>query len=182
MSLDLLRVEIVKVAKSYVGQREKRNNAGFQDPEFEKKMRAIGFQTGHPWCAYFVELVWTEAYSIINSQALPHLKEFFSGSVMTTRNNFRSEKAQKFGYRYVTVNPEPGDLVVWQSSRNAGQGHIGIYETNAGSQFFKSIEGNTNAAGGREGEVVARKNRSSAINRGTSLILRGFIKPAIIAA
>lgn len=182
MSLDLLRVEIVKVAKSYVGQREKRNNAGFLDPEFERKMRAIGFQTGHPWCMYFPELVWIEAYEKFNPEAIPFLKEFFSGSVMRTRNNFRSEKAQKLGFRYVTSNPEPGDLVIWENARNSAQGHGGIYEISSGSQFFKSIEGNTNAAGGREGEVVARKNRSSAINRGNSLILRGFIKPTIIAA
>ena len=53
---------IIGIAKGYLGQKEVPGNKGFQDKDFEKKMRQVGFYTGAPWCAFFVKLVYGEAY------------------------------------------------------------------------------------------------------------------------
>lgn len=180
-SIELLRAEIVKVAESAVGEREKRNNSGFINPEFEKQMREVGFQTGHAWCAYFVEYVWVGGYKEINPAMMEHLKRLFSGSVMATRNNFRSKSAQDLGFRF-SETAKPGDLAVWQSLNNRAFGHIAIVtsEVTSRTEFFTTIEGNTNDDGGREGIEVARKRRRNEIGRRAPLVLLGFINLAVI--
>lgn len=180
-SIDQLRQLAVDIAEGYVGQREKKNNGGFLNANFEKKMRSIGFQTGHAWCAYFTELIWVEAYTAVNPSMLPHLKKLFSGSVMATRNNFRSETAKSLGFMFSST-AKPGDLAVWQSRANKTQGHIAIVTeaVTDKTKLFSTIEGNTNSAGGREGIEVARKCRKYAIGESASLILLGFITMAVI--
>ena len=54
--------KIVEIAMNYLGQEEVSGNMGFEDDEFEKKMKAVGWEKGQAWCAYFAELVWKEAY------------------------------------------------------------------------------------------------------------------------
>lgn len=180
-SIELLRAEIVKVAESAVGEREKKNNGGFINPEFEKQMREVGFQTGHAWCAYFAEWGWVGGYRSVNPAMLDHLKRLFSGSVMATRNNFRSKSAQDLGFRF-SETAKPGDLAVWQSLNNKAFGHIAIVtsEVTSKTEFFTTIEGNTNDSGGREGIEVARKRRRNAIGRRAPLVLLGFINLAVI--
>jgi len=175
-----LRKVIVATANSYVGKREKKNNGGFLDPQFEREMRSIGFQTGHAWCMYFVELVWRKAYRVINAIADAELHKLFSASVMQTRNNFVNA-GKKFGFK-LSQTGEPGDIVIWQSRKNKSLGHTGILTTTVtkNSKDFNTIEGNTNASGGREGIEVARKYRM--IKSSGDLQLIGFISPVIIEA
>lgn len=173
-----LRNEIVKVATSYVGKKEKKNNGGFLDPQFEREMRSIGFQTGHAWCMLFVEMVWRKAYKIWNAIADTEMNKLFSASVMQTRNNFVNA-GKKHGFK-LSQTGEPGDIVIWQSRRNRALGHTGILTTSVtkNSKDFNTIEGNTNASGGREGVEVARKYRM--IKSSGNLQLIGFISPVII--
>ncbi len=56
-------------------------------------------------------------------------------------------------YGEITEKAVKGDIVVFTFS------HIGIVESNAGS-MIKTIEGNTDTKGNREGVEVAWKNRS----------------------
>lgn len=158
--------DIVKIAESYIGQREKPNNSGFVDPKFEKKMKAVGWASGQAWCAYFAELVWKEAGQDVS---------FFSASAFKTYLNY--EATGKKG----SSTPVPGALVVWRSMKNgvAGwTGHIGVV-TEANIAAFKAIEGNTNAIGGREGVEVAKKDRSFKWQVNTGLQLVGFIHPEL---
>ena len=37
---------VIEVAKSYIGQKEIKGNKGFEDKVFEKRMKAVGFQSG----------------------------------------------------------------------------------------------------------------------------------------
>lgn len=53
----------------------------------------------------------------------------------------------------IKANAVKGDIVVFTFS------HIGIVESNNGDTF-KTIEGNTNSRGSRDGGGVERKNRS----------------------
>lgn len=173
-----LRNEIVKVATSYVGKKEKKNNGGFLDPQFEREMRSIGFQTGWAWCMLAVELVWRKAYRIWNPAGDLVLHKLFSASVVQTRNNFVNA-GEKFGFKLLQTG-EPGDIVIWQSRKNPGFGHAGILATTVtkNSKDFNSFEGNTNASGGREGVEFARKYRM--IKSSGDLQFIGFISPVII--
>lgn len=158
-----------EVAIKYLGQTEKAGNMGFNDGAFEEKMRAVGFQDSHAWCAYFSELVFKEA--IPDNQDLDRL---FSASAVQTFENFA-----KAGYP-VSMQPAIDTLVVWQSHKEGlplRTGHVGVVcsvnEKDIG--VFESVEGNTNDKGGREGYIVAR--RPHRVNPGvqTGLRILGFI-------
>lgn len=171
--LDKLRVEIVSVAKKYIGQKEISGNLGFNDKLFEDKMKKVGFQKGFAWCSLFAELVYKEAYNTISNSLLGKLEKLFSASVMTTRNNFVSQ------YGKLKLEGLPGDLVIWQNIKNPGTGHIAILSSPATKslKYFNSIEGNTNGAGSREGDSVLEKQRLYTFEPTGSLKLLGFISP-----
>lgn len=161
---------IVKIATSYIGQREITGNQGWRDKAFEAKMKATGWLPGHAWCAYFTELVWIEAY-----KGTDHAKRFtalFAPSATATYDNFCGSQFYVTGTR-----PKPGALAVWRQG-TGWKGHIGIVEAIVDRQTFTSIEGNTNASGAREGVAVARKRRKVVLNGlGPGLNLIGFIYP-----
>lgn len=160
---------IEQIALSYLGQTEKSGNMGFNDPAFERKMTAVGFQKKQAWCAYFTELVAKEAYP----EKFEELDSLFSASAVQTFRNFRDA-----GYP-IRELPEPGALAIWQRMKNGKatwQGHAGIVVSFSGTRF-ESVEGNTNDHGGREGYIVARHSHEvRKVREGLQVL--GFIKVA----
>lgn len=159
--------KVVEIAKSYIGKTETVNNSGFTDKEFESKMKETGWSKSLSWCAFFTELVWKEAMP----EHKDELNKLFSGSATATYKNFDLSDNWKTG-----ATPKPGALAVWRYG-NGWQGHIGIV-TEVTATTFKSVEGNTNDKGGREGYIVALKNRvikGKYQPKGLNLI--GFVYP-----
>lgn len=158
---------IVSIAKKYIGQTEKPNNAGFTSAEFEKKMKAVGFIPSQSWCAYFCELVYKEAMPQLSLE----LDKLFSASATKTYDNFK-----KAGY-VISGKPSPGALAVWQYG-SSWKGHIGIVTEIRSEKMFMSVEGNTNDKGGREGYIVAERARMlDQPLSSVGLNLLGFIYP-----
>jgi hypothetical protein len=155
-----------------VGQEEIRGNLGFKEERFQELMEAMGWEKGQAWCAYFGELVWKLAYSRQNGLFVSRLDKLFSASAVTTFKNFK-----KAGWPVHTgKNPKPGSLVVWQTYKNGKKywtGHVGIYV----EKPFRTIEGNTNNDGSREGYKVAEKTRTFNYGSKSGLVLLGFIEP-----
>ena len=150
---------MVSIARKYLGQKEKPHNSGFYDKDFEVKMKEAGWVESWPWCAFFVILVLKEA----------KIKIKWSGSCVRfwEKNEDRQTSDIKEGY-----------IVVWQKYKDGNpttKGHIGIV-TEAGSNHFKSIEGNTNREGHREGEVVREQLHGYNWHEKNGLRLLGFIK------
>lgn len=169
-----LQQEIVRIARSYVGRRETRNNSGFQDEIFEEKMRLTGWQAGEPWCAYFAELVVREAAAGLKLESIrATVAKAFSGSATQTLRNCRETP----GF-VIAQEPEPGDVAIWQFGKG-WQGHAGIVTEVNGKGVFTTVEGNTNSEGGREGVEVALKRRKTGQPfSAKSLNLIGFIRIA----
>lgn len=162
--------KVVEIAQKYIGQKETINNSGFKDSDFEDRMEKCGWKPGQAWCAYFAELVWKEAYP--DKQDLDKL---FSGGAVATYTNFAKDSDY-----IVDKIPEPGAVVIWQYYRNSvpqWTGHAGIVISSDGLNIY-TVEGNTNAQGGREGIEVAQKFRSlDFVPKQHGLVLKGFIKP-----
>jgi hypothetical protein len=141
------------------------------DPSFEAKMKAVGWKPTDAWCCYFAELVAKEAFG--PGEKWNALDRLFSPNCQATYANFSQSKMFKVG-----KVARPGSLAVWRMG-TTWKGHIGIVETittTAGKvTSFTCIEGNTNAAGSREGTHVLRKNRRALFGRGAGLNLIGFI-------
>lgn len=167
-----LTEKIITVAESYIGQREKPNNSGFINPDFEKKQKAMGWLKGQSWCAYTGELIWHEAFAELEPDTIPLLNKYFSGSAVQSYKNFKESPEFK-------VRPEPvlGGILVWRHG-DGEMGHMGCCVSIMDSNHVGSVEGNTNAAGGREGIEVALKQRALNLPHSkTGLNYLGCIQP-----
>ncbi len=167
---------IVSVSMAHVNQQETKNNSGFKDPNFEKKMKWVGWLKGHPWCSYFVELVYKEAnIKTSNSKEIEALLDsLFSGSVAKTFNNFKTFIAKNNKFFKISNTPKKGSIVIWRSKTNPLFGHTAVIVDVKSNNEFVTVEGNTNDEGGREGyEVAVRKRNMS----GNGYKLVGFIEP-----
>lgn len=166
----------VEVAMKYVGQKELAGNVFSDSTDFGKKLHAVGQKDGDPWCALFCELVFKEAYP----EQFKQLDKLFSASAVQTYKNF-TNKEKGSGYSE-NFKPEVGNLVIWQMMKEGvpqWQGHAGIVisvEAHPNDWIFKSVEGNTNDAGGREGVTVAIKDRKHLAKVWNGLKVLGFIR------
>jgi len=159
---------VIDVARKYIGQTEKPGNMGFNDAAFEKKMQAVGFQKKQAWCSYFSELCFKEAYP----ELADHLDKLFNASAVQTFKNFEAA-----GYEISQV-PVPGTLVIWQHYVNGKaqwQGHAGVCVSARLPHDFGTVEGNTNDGGGREGYIVAARDRKLVRNIQNGLRVLGFV-------
>lgn len=161
--------KIIEVAESYLGQNEKPGNAGFINKDFDKKMRAVGFYTGAPWCGFFAMLCWKEAGQDI--------------SILSPSSYKLIDKATKA--KNWNVKPVTGAVVVWAIFKNGQRqpkGHIGIVtDVNEDGVNYTTIEGNTTDKGGREGITVAKRFRHLTPDKWETkdgLRLMGFIYPS----
>jgi len=165
--------KIIKAkAISFIGQEEILGNLGFKDSEFQDYMETVGWEEAQAWCAYFAELVWKLAYAEIDSTYINILDKLFSGSAVATYGNFSKSD---FG---TSMEAGIGDVVIWQKYKHGKphwSGHAGIVVDIINDDTYKTVEGNTNDKGGREGYIVSEKE-CDYNNRGT-LRLKGFIKP-----
>lgn len=146
-------MRVIQIAKSYLGEKEKSGNQGFVNASIEKKMIADGWKNGEPWCCYAMEMIYEDAYP-------EYEKEFdrlFSGHCITTLKNFKAA-----GY-IISSKPVLGSLMVMQQFKNnvsTTNGHIGLVCEILLDDKWKSIEGNTNSNGSREGDSFQEKTRS----------------------
>lgn len=172
------------IGAKYLGQTEKAGNMGFNDPEFEKKMIAVGFHKRDSWCSYFQEMIHKEAYP----ERLKELDRLFSANSYLTFHNF---KAAGHDIREGEgMMPAIDWLVVWQQIKdgvpvNRGTekapiypGHIGIVcSVNQGDPLgFWSIEGNTSSAGVREGYIVNKNPHRVVHDVKNGKKILGFVK------
>ncbi len=160
---------IIAVALSYVGNKEKPGNSGFVNAAFQKLMTAAGWYLGAAWCAFFVRVILLLAFK--DDARLSVIKKCCSGNAQLTFKNFKADGTFKTG-----MTPKDGALAVWQHG-NGTSGHIGIV-TKAAHSFntMQTVEGNTNGNGSREGDQVAVKLRTIDRPRSaTSLNLIGFV-------
>jgi len=161
---------IVSIAKQYTGQKEKPGNSGFVDVVFQKLLVAAGWLVGQSWCAYFVKMVWKQAYAN-NADLLSVVNRMCNGGALMTLNNMKNN-----GRFVVNMTPVIGAIVIWKHGKGP-QGHAGIVIGIDGNTL-RTIEGNTNASGSREGDCVAQKLRTVSRDfKAIGLNLVGFIHP-----
>jgi hypothetical protein len=159
-------MKTTEIARSHLGQLETKNNSGFVDPNFEQKMHGVGFYKGAPWCLFFCRLVWKEAGFKINR---------ISASSLTTMR-----WASNDGNWH--IEPKEGAIAIFRTFRNGkpqNNGH-GAIVVSVGDGIYSTIDGNTSDKGGREGIMVAIRNRhlnKDSWTKGNGLRLMGFVYP-----
>jgi hypothetical protein len=156
-------MDLISKAKAYIGQKEISGNAGFIDKEFENKLRFIGWQPPMAWCAAFAKRC---VYEAATMDEWKRIGEHMNMSALGTYNSLKAAGCK------ISQVPVVGSLAVWQHGSTV-QGHIGIVSSVQDDTNFTSIEGNTNALGGREGDIVAEKKRKTTPMG--NLTLKGFV-------
>jgi len=128
------RRNILRIAGQEVGIRESAHNTG---PRVSEYLNYVGFKQAAPWCAGFVSWCHKEV-------GLPAPRSAWSPAL------FPPARLARDGL--------PGMVIGIYFPSLGRIGHVGLIERVQGSFIF-SIEGNTNIAGGREGDGVMRKVR-----------------------
>lgn len=160
----------IDLARTYINKKEKPNNSGFEDPEFEKDMIAVGWEKGMSWCALFQKMIFNKAYQFSSATNGKFILLFNPGAVKTF-NNFKSNKFQ------ISNKPVLGSLVIWQDYKNGvaqWQGHAGIVSGVIDDHNFTSIEGNTSGGGSRNGDRVYEHTRKVEV-KANGLNVLGFV-------
>ena len=166
MSTLALRKKLIDIALRDVGQLETSRNRG---PAIKKFWPATTYPEGYkdrqPYCAAAV------CYWVREWLALPEVAAAF-GKTPAQLDAWRCKSAAAFGWlewakrREVHVlsdsilnNLHAGDLMVFDMS------HIGVVADDSGQNVY-TIEANTGASGGRDGDGIFQKVRSRTLARG----------------
>jgi len=154
---------LAEIASQYVGKRETPNNSGFQDKEFEKRMKTVGFSSGQAWCCYFAELCVIEWATAIGRKDIVTLatKLFSGGSTATYKAMDIYAKANPTGIVKVSQKWMPNCVGIYRHG-NGWEGHTVIPISENANRSTPTYEGNTNSDGSREGIEVAKKKRNPA--------------------
>lgn len=138
------RKEVIDIATAEIGVYE---DIGPNDGHRIREYRAVSdFNHPVPWCAIFVMWVYDQA-------EIPNTITPWTPSVTP-----KSKTIYTRG-RSDNKTPQPGDAFTIYYASLKREGHTGLIEQWPSGDFCITIEGNTNGAGSREGEEVARKRR-----------------------
>jgi hypothetical protein len=163
---------IVRYAKKFIGEEELSGNMGFVNDDFQKMMEKYGdFREGNQWCMSFAKMIWLQKFG---AKYKDKLDDLMTPSTQTTWQNFQNDSTGEFE---TSKEPTKGAIVIWQLYTNGApewKGHAGIVQK-FNDQEFDTIEGNTNAEGGREGIEVSQKTRKYNWDVANGLRLKGFI-------
>lgn len=171
---------IAEIAITHIGETELPRNMGFTKKAFAELMNYVGFQPGHAWCAYFVEACYTQVFNDdVRKKAYTKL---FSASTQTTLRNFAAHEnfiivPDSISYEGAEFIAPAGCMAFWQSRSKPTLGHVGIKSmTQDGIHHsrLRTIDGNTNDGGSREGNQVAEKTRDIT-SKTSSLRFQGLI-------
>lgn len=160
--------KLVEIAKKDIGKKEKPGNTGFFDADLQRRMTDVGWQNGWAWCAGIQEAWVWEAYP----ERIEEIKGLFVPSAVNTFRNLT-----RAGFKHSMI-PTEGALVYWQRMQDGNPlwtGHAGVVSRVVSPTEFYSIEGNTNAAGSREGDSVQEKHRFIAPLVHDGLRVIGFV-------
>ena len=180
--MNKIQQTVLQIAIKFLGLTEKPNNLGFYDHEVirsltkmhpEELMLSMGWKYGQAWCAMMPEIIWKLAYSKFDSTIIDELDKLFSSSVAQTMANFK--QSCKW---LINDTPDFGSIAIWryfdQNKKMKQEGHEGLV-FNFAHDFIQTYDGNTNAAGGREGIEFAAKKRVLDFTPRPGLVLQGFI-------
>ena len=138
-----LKERAVAQADSYVGSEEQGHNAG---PFVTMLLKAIGLGPGYAWCGAFV------SWCLVRAG--------FLGGPKFGRGRVKNwvDWAHQNGRLYYS-GPKRGDLFAWVNDDLTG--HIGfVLSIPDFDGRFRTIEGNTNSAGSRDGDCVMKRSRT----------------------
>lgn len=159
--------KVIKFAATQIGVREK--PIGSNDgPEVSRYLASVGLNSkkgSFAWCVAFIYFCFQQAANEL-SRENPMVK---TAGVLDHWNRSKEKGAKRILAKDAIANPsliKPGQIFVIAIGSN-GLGHSGLVTEVLPDGRFKTIEGNSNDGGSREGiGVFERMRKPTEINRG----------------
>lgn len=154
-------------------QIEKRGNLGFVDPAFEAMMKKVGWIDGQAWCAYYIKIVLMQMFSFDREFLSKNLTGSSFGNFYTIQN-LNKKGDVRYG-AFTDDSWQVGDVFALKKTSGSG-GHTGMVLESYGNGKVKTIEGNTNLKGSREGDRVLSldRNLKTGTITGSFRVIGGF--------
>jgi hypothetical protein len=144
----------LEIARTQIGVKETGTNSG---PEVDKYLAAVGLRPGFAWCVAFTFWCYQEAAKTL-SLPNPHIR---TAGVLDHYNRAPRVGANRIGVQAALITPtriKPGMLFVMRFQ--GGLGHTGfVVSVDYAEKTIRTLEGNTNSKGGREGVAVMERLR-----------------------
>lgn len=159
-----LTLAIVKEARKHIGVKETAHNSG---PYIDDWLLRVRRKPGNPWCVAFAWCMLDDACASLGIVLRAYLPPVAGGHLM-----IQMAKERKAW----TDVPGPGFIFAIDHGTSGGGArlsHVGIVVELDGDRM-RTIEGNTNEAGSREGNCVAAKSRL------VSEATLGFLDPGLL--
>lgn len=137
------RAQLRQIYTQEIGVREQ--GGANRGERVEAYLASVGLGSGYAWCAAFVS--WCFQQAAVTAPRSGWVPSFA----------FRSRRIFERG-KFINQWPQPGDVfLIWfrRLNRPAHTGFVDQWDT----EWVVTVEGNTNATGGREGDGVYRKRR-----------------------
>jgi len=135
------------ISETYHSQVGVREATGKNDgKQVEAYLKSVKLGKGYAWCAAYVKWVFDQCGipTTINAMALSAHRP---GHLVYSKGKKLKE-------------PKAGDVFTLYYAHLKRIGHTGFFDKEVNSKIYRTVEGNTNAAGSREGDGVYVKYRS----------------------
>jgi len=151
MAKQLKAQAVIEEASRWLGVKEVGNNGGFDNAEFQSLMVDVGWKKGEAWCISAAKAWWLEVFkddAVIHAE----IKRIISKSCMKSWQAVTQSSIIRKTNEIVE-----GGIFIY--SAGEGKGHAGIVTKKLDDFKMRTVEGNTNIAGGREGDSIMSRVR-----------------------
>jgi hypothetical protein len=161
-------------ASQWVGVEEIGDNQSFANATFQSMMNQVGWHSSDQWCMYFAKAIHYNVFKN-NPTEQSKINKVLGGS---SQQSFVNVKNDQSGTYTTSNTPKVGDIIIFQHKNTPSKGHAGVVVKVNNDNSVTTIEGNTSDKSISDGDLVAKKNRTSIIGKsiGGDLVLRGFIR------
>jgi surface antigen len=163
-------------ASQWVGVKEIGENQAFGNEAFQSMMKQVGWHSFDQWCMYFAKAVHYNVFKD-NPTEQAKINKVLVGNTQLAFNNAKNDTSGT--YQAITSgSPKVGDIIIFRHSNAPSTGHAAVVVKVNSNDTVDTIEGNTSDKSISNGDVVAKKNRTSIIGKsiGGDLVVRGFIR------
>jgi len=139
----------------------KYNNYGFNNKDYEKKLKSVGWYVGGPWCSFS-----NSAVLKMNEEKI--VEPTYRGGLARSFITKKSISADKVIKGLITI--PKGSIITWQKGKTLF-GHSGENREDWKGPFGKTIEGNTSS-----GESGSQDNGEGLYPRKRSISPRDYFR------
>jgi hypothetical protein len=164
LTREMVAQAYIQEFKSHVGQKEAGGNN--RSAVIDRFNRMAGVPMGTPWCC-------SSATGVLIDTCKKRGWKVPADFRCDAGTQHFFERSSKLHPKYISKTPIVGAIGIYQKRRDPSHGHAFAVAGPARLGVMATVEGNTDSAGGRDGDGFWAKNRFTAGN--ASMRIRGYV-------